>query len=84
MLMFPSGTKVWLEERPVTLRAVLDESTSPTLKEIGPAEPFSLIDWSEMSEIVGGSLTAFTVKVKRVVSDRLPSLTKTPMTLFPD
>ena len=59
--MLPFGTSVVLLEVPLTMSEPGAVSTSPTVKPIAPVFVSSSIEVSGMSDIVGVSLTGFTV-----------------------
>src|SRR5436853_4755479 len=49
-----SGKSVGLDDEPVTTRLSALVSASPTVKEIGPVDEFSVIVWSGILEMEGG------------------------------
>jgi hypothetical protein len=83
-VMLEFGTSVVLDELPLSVRLPGAVSTSPTVKAMLPVEVSSFVVWSEMSEIVGASFTAFTVSWKVSVAIACPSLTVTVIVAVPD
>src|ERR1043166_2868701 len=62
--MFAVGTRVRLEEVPLTVRLAAAVSTSPIMKGITPVEVSSLMVWFGMAEMTGASFTELTVRRK--------------------
>src|SRR5205085_1958470 len=62
--MLPAGTSIGLEDLAETTSAFAGVSRSPTVKGIAGLTVSSLIVWPPMAEIVGGSFTALTTKLK--------------------
>ena len=73
MLLF--GTRAGFEDEPVRTRFVFGVSTSPITKLIAPLELSSLITWSGIEEMLGGSFTGLTVSMNESVALDAPSLT---------
>ena len=82
--MFSLGTKVVFDEEAITVRLAAGVSASPTVKAIAGVGTSSLVVWSAMSEMVGGSFTALTVSTKMSLAVSDPSLTATVIVAVPD
>ena len=78
-----SGTSVWSEEVAVTIRLAAAVSTSPTVTASAPVAVSSVVVWSATSLIVGGSLTAVTVRTKVSLVVAVPSSTVTVIVAVP-
>ena len=65
--MLPLESKPGLEELPVNVRIPAELSRSPTVTFIGPTVVFTGLFWFGIVEIVGGSLTGFTVRTNALL-----------------
>src|SRR4029078_2755220 len=74
---------LWLKERPVSLRLLTVVSTSATVKFTGPIGVSIVVNWSDMSTIVGGSFTGVSVRRSVSLALRRPSLTVTVIVAVP-
>ena len=82
--MLAFGTNDGLDELPLNARLLNAVSTSPTVKPIGPVVPPEKIVWFAILEIVGGSFSEVTVRVKLPLTVNAPSLTVTVIVAVPD
>jgi hypothetical protein len=83
--MLAFGTSVVLDELPDRVRLATGVSTSSTVKLCGPLAVPAVVVLLVMSEIVGLSLTAVTVKTKvSLVVPPSVSVTVTVMVVVPD
>ena len=82
--MLALGTRVMLDELPVTFRLAVGVSTSEMVKARAEVGVSSLMVWSRMLVMVGASLTLETVKIKVSVAVAVPSETVTVMVAVPD
>src|SRR2546423_13206783 len=74
--MLLTGTRVGLDDEPLSARVLAADSASPMVKLIGPVEVSSAVVWSGMSEITGGELLAgVTVRTKLSLAVNEPSPT---------
>src|SRR5882762_8398703 len=71
------GANAGLEEPLLNVKLAAAVSASPIVKLRGPADVSSSIVWSDRVEMLGGVLTAFTVKTKESLAVLVPSLTVT-------
>ena len=78
-----SSTSAGLEEVPVSVSEAAADSTSPTIKGIGPVDESSLVLCAPMSEMTGGSFTPSTVRRNVVELVALPSVTRTVIVAVP-
>src|SRR5207247_11032679 len=78
-------TRVGLEELGVTTRLVAGVSTSFTMNAIVAETVSSAMVWPGIGEIVGGSFTGVTVRMKLVLTEpKLVSVTEIVMMAAPD
>src|SRR5258708_1746946 len=77
------GSKVRSDDVALTLRLAAGGSVSVTVNGIGEVDKFLLIVWSRIAEMIGGSLTAFTVSTKLLLAVSVPSLTVIEMVAVP-
>src|SRR5438552_764626 len=84
--MLALGTNVRLVDVALRVRLPAAVSTSPIMNAMGPVEVSSLTVWLPMAEMVGGSLTAFTVtrKVVLVPAERFGSVRERVMMALTD
>ena len=75
IVIFPDGIKVVLEDVALTAAQERADSKSPMTTATPVKDVSSLVDLFVTSEIVGASLTGFTVRVKVSAALRVPSVT---------
>src|SRR3954453_19749678 len=82
--MLATGTRPGFDERAGTVRVPAAVSTSPTVKAIAAVAVSSRVVWSVMLEIVGGSLTAVTLRTNTLSAVAAPSLTVRVIVALPN
>src|SRR5262245_56079593 len=81
--MFALGTRLVLEEAPVTVRLAAAVSASPMVKGRGPAEVFWLMVWLAMSEMVGGWLPSMMLPIGTSSTSKRSKMTFGPEPVGP-